>query len=35
MDVFRVFDSLNYVENLRLGIDAVGGAGGVVETGLC
>lgn len=35
MDVFRVFDSLNYVENLRLGIDAVGGAGGVVEAGLC
>ena len=31
MDVFRVFDSLNYVDNLRLGIDAVGQAGGVVE----
>ena len=31
MDVFRVFDSLNYVDNLRLGIDAVGAAGGVVE----
>ena len=35
MDVFRVFDSLNYVENLRLGIDCVGAAGGVVEAGLC
>lgn len=31
MDVFRVFDSLNYVDNLKLGIDAVGAAGGVVE----
>ncbi|KAH8077565.1 pyruvate carboxylase [Aureococcus anophagefferens] len=34
MDVFRVFDSLNYVENLRLGIDAVGAAGGVVEAAI-
>ena len=24
MDVFRVFDSLNYVDNLKLGIDAAG-----------
>ena len=24
MDVFRVFDSLNYIENMKLGIDAVG-----------
>ena len=31
MDVFRVFDSLNYVENMRLGIDAVGTAGGIGE----
>jgi pyruvate carboxylase len=31
MDVFRIFDSLNYVDNLKLGIDAVGAAGGVVE----
>jgi pyruvate carboxylase len=31
MDVFRVFDSLNYADNLYLGIDAVGEAGGVVE----
>lgn len=23
MDVFRIFDSLNYLENMRLGIDAV------------
>jgi pyruvate carboxylase len=28
MDVFRIFDSLNYVENMKLGIDAVGTAGG-------
>ncbi len=35
VDVFRVFDSLNYVENMRLGIDAVGEAGGVIEAALC
>jgi pyruvate carboxylase len=31
MDVFRVFDSLNYLENMRLGIDAVGASGGIIE----
>eukprot|EP00953_Heterococcus_sp_UTEX-ZZ885_P031634 16585-Heterococcus_DN1.PRE.1 len=31
MDVFRVFDSLNYLPNMQLGIDAVGSAGGIVE----
>ncbi len=35
VDVFRIFDSLNYVENMRLGIDAVGEAGGVIEAALC
>ncbi|KAI0218478.1 pyruvate carboxylase, partial [Massospora cicadina] len=35
MDVFRIFDSLNYVENLQLGIDAVRVAGGVVEAAIC
>jgi pyruvate carboxylase len=35
MDVFRIFDSLNYIENMRLGIDAVGQAGGVVEAAVC
>jgi pyruvate carboxylase len=35
MDVFRVFDSLNYLENMRLGIDAVGSAGGIVEAAIC
>ena len=34
MDVFRIFDSLNYVDNLKLGIDAVGAAGGVVEAAI-
>ncbi|KEP61320.1 UNVERIFIED_CONTAM: pyruvate carboxylase [Hammondia hammondi] len=34
MDIFRVFDSLNYVENLKLGIDAAGAAGGVVEAAM-
>lgn len=31
IDVFRVFDSLNYLDNLKLGIDAVAKAGGFVE----
>ncbi len=31
MDVFRVFDSLNYMDNLKLGMDAAGAAGGIVE----
>jgi pyruvate carboxylase len=31
IDVFRVFDSLNYLENLKLGVDAAGTAGGFVE----
>ncbi len=35
IDVFRIFDCLNYVENLKLGIDAVGQAGGVIEASLC
>jgi pyruvate carboxylase len=35
IDVFRVFDCLNYVDNLALGIDAVGEAGGVIEAALC
>jgi pyruvate carboxylase len=30
-----VFDSLNYIENMRLGIDAVGTAGGIVEASIC
>ncbi|XP_044737041.1 pyruvate carboxylase, mitochondrial isoform X2 [Chrysoperla carnea] len=34
MDVFRVFDSLNYVPNLVVGMDAVNKAGGVVEAAI-
>lgn len=34
MDVFRVFDSLNYLPNLVLGMDAAGKAGGVVEAAI-
>lgn len=35
LDIFRVFDSLNYFENMRLGIDAAKKAGGVVEAVIC
>lgn len=31
VDIFRVFDSLNYIDNLKLGVDAAGEAGGFVE----
>lgn len=32
MDIFRVFDSLNYLPNLMLGVDAVGKAGKTFES---
>lgn len=35
IDVFRIFDSLNWVENMRVAIDAVGGAGKVIEASIC
>ncbi|TFY78066.1 hypothetical protein EWM64_g5946 [Hericium alpestre] len=35
LDIFRVFDSLNYIENMKLGIDAAKKAGGVVEGVVC
>jgi len=35
VDVFRVFDSLNYEDNLLLGMDAVHRAGGVVQGEIC
>mgnify|MGYP005992046549 CR=1 FL=1 len=35
MDVYRVFDSLNYLPNLQLGIDAAGQSGGIVEAAMC
>ena len=31
VDIFRVFDSLNYLDNLKFGLDAVHAAGGVAE----
>jgi len=34
MDVFRIFDSLNYIDNLKLGVEAVGAAGGVAEAAI-
>ncbi|KAL3872702.1 hypothetical protein ACJMK2_035909 [Sinanodonta woodiana] len=34
MDIFRIFDSLNYTPNLIVGIEAVGKAGGVIEAAM-
>lgn len=34
MDIFRVFDALNYLPNLILGMEAAGKAGGVVEAAI-
>jgi pyruvate carboxylase len=34
IDIFRVFDSLNYEENLKLGVEAAGAAGGFVEAAI-
>ncbi|KAJ8308360.1 hypothetical protein KUTeg_013234 [Tegillarca granosa] len=34
MDVFRIFDSLNYLPNIVVGMEAVGKAGGVVEAAI-
>ena len=31
IDIFRVFDSLNYIENIKLGVDAAGRSGAFVE----
>jgi len=35
VDIFRVFDSLNYVDNMKFGIDTVLAAGGICEGTLC
>lgn len=35
IDIFRVFDSLNSMENLALGIKAIHAAGAVVEACIC
>lgn len=35
VDIFRVFDSLNYLDNLKFGIDSVRAAGGIAEGTIC
>ena len=35
IDIFRVFDSLNWVDNMRVAIDSVNEAGGVCEAAIC
>ncbi|CAF1472251.1 unnamed protein product [Didymodactylos carnosus] len=35
IDIFRVFDSLNYLPNLKVGMEAVGKANGVIEAAIC
>src|SRR3954467_7749077 len=35
VDIFRVFDCLNWVENMRVAIDAGGEAGKVIEGAVC
>jgi len=35
VDVFRIFDSLNWVENMRLAIDAVNESGKISEAAIC
>ncbi len=35
IDVFRVFDSLNWVENMRVAIDAVRDTGAICEAAIC
>jgi pyruvate carboxylase len=35
VDVFRIFDSLNWVENMRLAIEAVAAEGKVAEAAIC
>ena len=35
MDLFRVFDSLNWVDNMRVAIDAVRETGALCEAAIC
>jgi pyruvate carboxylase len=35
IDVFRVFDSLNWVENMRVAMDAVNASGKICEASIC
>ncbi|RUS77143.1 hypothetical protein EGW08_015099 [Elysia chlorotica] len=34
MDIFRIFDSLNYLPNIIVGMEATGNAGGVIEAAI-
>lgn len=34
MDIFRVFDSLNYLPNIIVGMEAAGNAGGIIEAAI-
>ncbi|MFH4982130.1 hypothetical protein AB6A40_008839 [Gnathostoma spinigerum] len=34
IDIFRIFDSLNYYPNMRITMDAVGNAGGIIEAAM-
>ena len=35
IDVFRIFDSLNWPENMQVAVDAVGETGKIIETAIC
>lgn len=35
IDVFRIFDSLNWVEGMKVAIDAVGNSGKMIEASIC
>ncbi len=35
VDIFRIFDSLNWVENMRIAIDAVAETGKIAEAAIC
>ena len=35
IDVFRIFDSLNWPDNMQVAVDAVGETGKVIETAIC
>jgi pyruvate carboxylase len=35
VDVFRIFDPLNWIDNMRVSIDAIGATGKVLEAAIC
>ncbi|HUO79378.1 MAG TPA: pyruvate carboxylase, partial [Steroidobacteraceae bacterium] len=35
VDVFRIFDPLNWIDNMRVSIDAIGASGKVLEAAIC